>query len=318
MKEFLNAFKVAALFIGTVIGAGFATGRELSLFFAGSGVITVALSAALMGGFCFVFLFLGSKGAKTPSVIKKAINFIIAISAFFVYAAMLSAAEELVRGYFGLPLASVILGILSAMFCRSIEALKKVNALLIPLLIAAVVLIAVKAPASNIAGSFRPFHAVGYCTMNMLFASALIRESGKNMRVKYMALSGAITAVGMFLLMFVMLGVILPYKAFSMPFLLLACAAGLGSIGVAVILIAIFTTIIGCNKLIAEELNLIIKNRFISLAAVLGLGMLLSLAGFMRIVNNVYPLISALGIAICAYSLIQLAAQNKNCFRTLS
>lgn len=306
MREFVNSLKVAALFIGTVIGAGFATGRELCLYFADSGIITLAFSASLMGAFCFVFLYLGRKAAKSSALINKSITIITSVSSFFVYSAMLAATEELIRVYFGLPLAALFLGILSALLCNSLEALKKVNIILIPMLIAAVIIIAAFSTTFRLDLRFRPVNALGYCTMNMLFASALMRESGQNMRVKYMAVSSAMVAIVVFVLMYLMLKSIIIYKDFSMPFLLFSASAGFAYLGFSVILIAIFTTIIGCNKLIAQELNRYFKNRFVTMSSILAAGMLFSLAGFMKLVDITYPIISALGIAVCVYSLVEL------------
>ncbi|NCA68267.1 MAG: hypothetical protein EOM87_09430 [Clostridia bacterium] len=306
MREFFNALKVAALFIGTVIGAGFATGRELCLYFAACSTLTLALSAALMGAFCLLFLYLGKSEVKSSPIIKKAIGTITAVSAFFVYSAMLAAAEELAAGYYNLPLAGLFLGILSATLSDSLEILKKVNTVLIPLLIASVMFVAMSSPFSPLAASFRPVPALGYCTMNMLFAAALMRESGKNMRIKHMVISSVTVTAIIFALMLVMLKAIVVYKDFAMPFLLLAGASGYGYLGVAVIFIAVFTTVIGCNKLIAEELGRVIKNRYVNLLVILASGILMSLFGFMRIVNITYPIISSCGIAICLYSAAKL------------
>ena len=51
------AFQIAAVYVGTVVGAGFATGREIVEFFSRFGF--VGLIGMLMSG--YILIFLGSK-----------------------------------------------------------------------------------------------------------------------------------------------------------------------------------------------------------------------------------------------------------------
>lgn len=305
MRDIFNAIKVAALFIGTVIGAGFATGRELCLYFANSEIFTLIFSAALMGFFCFIFLFLGSKNIKSPITIGKIINIVTVISAFFVYSAMLAASEELIRSSFGIPLAGIFIGFLSAVCSNSLSSLKKVNIILIPILIVIVIFIAILTPNWSLTGSFRPINALGYCTMNMLFVSKLMYESGSNMRTKHIIISCVAVSIAVFILMYLLLKPIIIYKTFSMPFLMLCNANNCGIIAIVVILAAIFTTVTSCNKIVAEQLTYCVNKKYLSLIIILVSGITLSFAGFMKIVNITYPIISAFGIAVCAFSIFQ-------------
>ena len=54
MKKWTGAFQVAAVYVGTVIGAGFATGREIVEFFTRFGFY--GLLAILLAGYLFIFL----------------------------------------------------------------------------------------------------------------------------------------------------------------------------------------------------------------------------------------------------------------------
>ena len=48
MRSFFRALRVAALFVGSVVGAGFATGQEVQLFFGGDGVTSLFVASLFM------------------------------------------------------------------------------------------------------------------------------------------------------------------------------------------------------------------------------------------------------------------------------
>ena len=59
MRDFFYAFKSSCLFVGTVIGAGFATGEEIKLYFGGTDMGSVCLSALFFGVFSALFMIFG-------------------------------------------------------------------------------------------------------------------------------------------------------------------------------------------------------------------------------------------------------------------
>ena len=52
MKKLAGSFQIAAVYVGTVIGAGFATGREIVEFFTRFGF--VGFIAILLSGYLFI------------------------------------------------------------------------------------------------------------------------------------------------------------------------------------------------------------------------------------------------------------------------
>ncbi|HZG73426.1 MAG TPA: hypothetical protein VEY51_17960, partial [Chondromyces sp.] len=64
MKNWYGGFQVAAVYIGTIIGAGFATGKEIVEFFSQYGLY--GLFGMLFGGYLFI-----SMGTK---IMDKAID----------------------------------------------------------------------------------------------------------------------------------------------------------------------------------------------------------------------------------------------------
>ena len=59
-----RALKVCFLYIGTIIGAGFASGREIALFFGETAPLNVALSAVFMAVLEMLFLVAGKRSAR--------------------------------------------------------------------------------------------------------------------------------------------------------------------------------------------------------------------------------------------------------------
>ncbi|HRR89743.1 MAG TPA: hypothetical protein P5161_03095, partial [Eubacteriales bacterium] len=55
-----KSIKLAFLFIGTVIGAGFATGREIALYFKNISPLAAAFSGLALGFLCTLFIIIGN------------------------------------------------------------------------------------------------------------------------------------------------------------------------------------------------------------------------------------------------------------------
>ena len=58
----MRALRVTFLYIGTIIGAGFASGREIAVFFGDTAPAWVALSALFMGLLAALFMTAGKTG----------------------------------------------------------------------------------------------------------------------------------------------------------------------------------------------------------------------------------------------------------------
>ncbi|MDR2047685.1 MAG: hypothetical protein LBP79_07380 [Clostridiales bacterium] len=55
----VKAFKNTALYVSAIIGAGFASGSEIALFFKEQGVVVVIAAGLLLGGFAAIFIRIG-------------------------------------------------------------------------------------------------------------------------------------------------------------------------------------------------------------------------------------------------------------------
>jgi uncharacterized membrane protein YkvI len=143
------AWKIAATFIGSIVGAGFASGQELSQFFLGYGVagrygvicsgLLFALWGMWLGGYCnrrrlasyadYLHFLVGGVGAVCVDVL---ISLYLFCSVFI----MLSAANALFSGHLGLPTGcgGILTGVVVvAVLWGGLESLVSFNVLLVPL-----------------------------------------------------------------------------------------------------------------------------------------------------------------------------------------
>lgn len=151
MKKFSGAFQIASVYVGTVIGAGFATGKEIVEFFtqySWSGFLSIFLSGAL-------FILLGTKIMEFAieiqansfeelnehlfgSFFSKIMNAFMTVMLIGVCSVMLSGAEALFTEQLSFPreLGTVFTVILTLVIMAiGIKGLFAVNSFVVPLLI---------------------------------------------------------------------------------------------------------------------------------------------------------------------------------------
>ncbi|MGM0753566.1 MAG: YkvI family membrane protein [Bacillota bacterium] len=151
MKKLAGSFQIAAVYVGTVIGAGFATGREIVEFFTRFGFI--GFIAILLSGYLFITMgtkiMLKSHDIKAKSFeefneylfgkwFSKFMNIVMMIMLIGVSAVMLSGAGAVFQEQLLLPkqlgiLLTIGLGFITMMV--GIKGLFAVNTFVVPLMI---------------------------------------------------------------------------------------------------------------------------------------------------------------------------------------
>ena len=104
-----RAFKISSLFIGTVIGAGFASGREVALYFGNLSPLVVATAGLFLGGFAASFLVAGKFGLIWKSKFYTAM---VLFGSVITIAAMLAASEDILYEMTSLRFLGLLSGIL--------------------------------------------------------------------------------------------------------------------------------------------------------------------------------------------------------------
>ena len=201
-----RAFGSAFSIIGSVIGAGFITGREILTFFYGQSPIWVFI---LLSAFFFLLMFsvMTVKNEMSLYAIERGDN-VICLFNILMIASMLGATESLARDM-GIgcvfPVWSVVMLLVSIVVCTGgMSRLDKFNAVLVSVMLGIVfVIVALKLPSvgrdSSAAGARVDFFSVAkYVGMNILLTQPLLgdirRENNLIRQVKVTVKSSVLTA----------------------------------------------------------------------------------------------------------------------------
>lgn len=313
ISRMLNAVKVSCLFIGAVVGAGFATGREVILFFGNSGSLTPLIAGLLMGCASGVFLFVG-KFAPSGGIwrlLARITDFLVFCAMVITFAVMCSAAEQLFSDAFGISLVGLACGLICAI-ASSFE-MKFIKNISFALVAALTVSIAVmyfmcdKVHRQDI----DLFSAFKYCGMNMLTGGCLIKDEGKRMKNGEIFLSSLITAVICALLLVMVYAVARVNAECDMPVYEFAMNNHAAALGGILIVAAILSTLLGAGRAACTYMEGFFSSTampviFLCSIAVIGYSM-----DFSAAVDTYYPVIGVFGSCVCIVYALSFAAETR-------
>lgn len=330
-----NIFKVIFVIIGTLIGAGFASGQEMYLFFFSygmKGLLGILVSCTLIGIVIykslviidkyqiktykeFLEIFIKSKEnfLNLKNIINIVINVFILIT-FFIMVAGFGAYFEQELGISKI-LGSIILAILCFLiFMTSIKGVVKVNSILVPILIAFVILIGI----INITDLNLPelenyiirtnqssyfFSAVIYCSYNsILLIPVLITLKNylsSKRQIGVIAIIISIISIVLSTMIFLLLvRVDVDITKLEMPvvYVVSQMFKALRIVYGLIILSSIFTTAISLGSSFLQNTS---KNRksYTQIALIMCItSVLVSQIGFSNLINFLYPIFGYLGL----------------------
>lgn len=323
----LTSFKVAFLFIGTSIGAGFSSGREIALFFGGCSPWCVALSAVFIASLSALFLTAG----KVRAIPKEyAVKVAIFISASISLCSMLAGSEYILNSLSGIPLLGIAMAIAGGILViLGIEKIKWANTIMIPLLVVLLFVLYAKIDTPIFGGEFDILKSVRYSGLDVLLGGIMLSREGEKMSGKQIATTALSIFAFMFTILFVLQNVVLSDDLHSsMPVLAISEKVGLKWICGILIAIAIFTTLVSALEIVSSYTAdfLSTKKRLCALSEkdkkpLLVFGALVlyypvSFLGFEKIVDTFYPFVSACGLVLVCLTVTKLIAyfikRNKN------
>lgn len=329
-KRKWQAVKIAAVYAGAVLGAGFASGQELMVFFVRYGVRGL-WGSALAGVF---FALLGAlllsraKELKDKSFKSYLINiygkkpakgfyFIVELFLAVSFCIMLSGSGALFQEQFHLP---PVVGVaVTALICflvlqGNLKGLTAINLMLVPFMIAGMVFTCVGyliaqhreiwLPLSI--GDGRFFLSVFlYVSFNMITASAVLVPLSRLADTKKTAACGGLLG-GLALMMAAVLACVALYAAFAAPdgsqLPLLAVSRGLGTawswVYSLVLYMAMLTTAAANGFSVVEHFVGKGRNRRLSAAILCIAAIPASLIPFSRLVESCYTFFGILGLAL--------------------
>lgn len=313
-----KAFKTAALYVGTAIGAGFSSGREIALFFGKSSPLNVAISSIFMSIICALFLVAG-KNRLMPK--GKIVNAGIFFAASISLCAMLAGGDFVMQSMTGIPLAlgltMTILG--GVVVVLGIEKIRLLNSVLVPLIVICISLIFFKLPAPSYELPFSISKPILYSGLDVLLGGVIVSDEGENLSYKEILLSCLMICAFLFGMLFMLQTVVLADTNGSlMPTLAISEQLHLKYACGVLISAAIFTTLVSSLKIVSDRVSNVLlstkkltslgdeKHKAFVVFFILLITYPLSFFGFDNIVDTLYPVNSILGVILFAIVVIRL------------
>lgn len=317
-KSFLRAMSVAMLIVGTMIGAGFASGREIVVFFGNSpNVVVAVITAVLIFLLSTLFLFVGRRVNKNDvgevnglvfGKLRVVADIFILFNSMTVLGAMLAGTDSLFAEVVDIrPVASIVVGVICAVIAVSgMKGVIKSNAVLVPIMVAFLLVISLRAtkfPIERCSDNLNVLSTVLYVSMNMILGGGVL-STVHNLSPREIILSSAIASIIVGGVLTFIMSAISSSSAVDtdMPMLLIALKSGRVSyfISLPIIGVSIFTTMLSAFKSVYDYVCGFIKNKFIATCGVLIVGLGVGALGFSNVVGSLYPLMGALGIVYIA------------------
>lgn len=225
MKLWGKSVQVAATYIGTVVGAGFASGQEILAFFTAyghAGTIGILLATLLFVWLGYKMMILAHQ-MRTPSyesfnqrlfgrVIGRAMNALVFLTLFGVTTVMLAGAGSVLEEKFGVPyLAGTVITAVTALLVlrKGLDQLMAVNSIVVPAMVLFSLLILLDGQAYSPLPAEKPAHyeflwkTVLYVSFNLAMAQSVLIPIGCSIREPVVLLRASViggTVLGFMLL----------------------------------------------------------------------------------------------------------------------
>ncbi|MDE5602072.1 MAG: hypothetical protein K2J16_06205, partial [Clostridia bacterium] len=312
-----KSLKTTFLYIGTAIGAGFSSGKEIALFFGDASPLNVALASVFMSLLCALFLIAG-KHSLMPK--NKLMGLCIFLSAGISVCSMLAGSEFVLHSMTGVPMLGLVMAIIgSVVVVLGIEKIKFVNTLVVPLIILCIALIFLKLDPQQHSQGFTIIKPILYSGLDVLLGGVIISEEGKKLSYKEIFLSCTFICIFLFAILFMLQTVVLADKMHSsMPVLAVSEKFNLKWVCGVLIAGAIFTTLVSSLKILSDSIIRTLqktkklatlgepRNKSLIVFFCLLIAFPISFVGFDAIVDTMYPFISWCGVALTAFVIIKL------------
>jgi len=345
-KNSISSYKIAAIYIGTVVGAGFASGQEILQFFVYHGkkgilgLLIVTLLFVFYGNAIFFLgnCFRASSYKKVVfeiagPIIGKVIDIVIAFFLFGALSAMIAGAGAIFKEQYCLPyfLGSLIMAVLAVLtVIRGMEGVISAISSVVPLLLTAVIVLSILAIfylpgeiyknffATEIKPPVKNFilSAILYASYNLLTAAAVLIPLGSEVEniegIRKGALLGGIGLGTMSFLMFFAL-IKTPFSFFfEVPMLYIASRISpfFKFVYTLILIGEIYTTAVGnLYGFVVRFVASESKRFYIFTVITGGIALVSSRVGFANLVHHVYPIAGYGGLIL----LLSITYKLNNC-----
>ncbi len=299
------------IIIGTVLGSGFASGKEIAVFFSRFGTISyffILIAFFLFFGVIFLFLSMGEKLSKKISSSKIFAFLTLIVSLIFTSSMFAGEMNVLPQNLFvKIAAASLMLLMCFVVIKKGMGSLEKFNSILIPFtLLSLLMVLCLNFSVPNFIKSQNVYAGVFftflYVVLNFSISSIVIAKSGAQLTKKQKVFASFFSSLTLSVFLLLSNFVLLSHPAAmqeSMP--LLAISSGMGLVLIKfVIFSGCITTLFSLVYTSADCLKKFKFNFFGTCFVALILPFCFSFLGFGVIVSYLYPFASVLGtIFLC-------------------
>lgn len=308
-----RVFSVAFSFVGAVVGAGFASGREISLYFAHTSVFTPLLSGLILTGFFYVFLSIGRTTGGNIGLLggkaAKIMPYLIRICSYVTMIAMIAGSEEIIFALFHIHGGSVISGVLALIVVLlGVEKIKISNLFIVPAIMIMIAMVFARQKEAVPLERLSVVPAFSYATLNVIGAGYFAAGMSGDFSEKECVITAIIGGISITVLILAVFFSIQNDLDEAMPLLEAAKRADLAFVGNVVAYLAIFSTLTGCLSVASD-------NKPYLAVVITSLSFIVAVFGFRNVVDKAYPLIGAAGgvmsVAYLILFLVHLARRKK-------
>lgn len=348
MKDKKLSIQIAMIFIGSIVGAGVCSGRELNQFFATYGIagfIGLILCGVLYIIFSHVIITITAKYKVSsydefvelvcPRWVARFINIVLTLFLLSSTSIILAGSGSILSQYFHIPkwIGMLIMVIFSSFFLlRNTEGLFEVNTIVVPTLVVvmtAILIAYIKANPSAISFSYMrlmPRQKTNLLTSTLIYVSfniltiigvivPLTNDIQKPKQIIRGVILGSIvlTFLGMAITFLMLVNPFYP-RAYEIP--LLAVAMDLSRVLQIAMLIIMWLEMFSSQVSNVYSLSYYLKNRF-KIAYHKGIFLVVVIAapfsgiGFSKLVEFLYPMYGILSLVFLFYCLIFIYNMNK-------
>lgn len=310
------------LIVATIVGAGFASGRELIAFFGkfGYAAIPIAVLSAILL-FLTLALFMSVGSIIKPNTMEEfnravfgkfapVIDFVLLFNFLIVLATMFAGADSLWKiELFGknLPVLSVFTAVLTFIIVyKGFDAMLDVNAVLVPVILYMALIISIfslthpvpyEMNYSDNIGLMLFFTAI-YIAMNIILSAGVITTIKLPLSDQLKGAGIGSFVIGVFVAILtaaIMAAGINAYNS-DMPVMDIASRMNMSFVAGIIIWAGIFTTILTSVYTLNSWMQSFIKNKALSLMLILVVCLVISRLGFKTIVDSFYPISGVIGL----------------------
>ena len=281
------------------------------LYIGGSVILNGITAGVLMGILCGLFLLSASSFARLKESKSRFLRWICAIIkiALWVctlasFVCMVSGCEEIISKTYGIANVGLWTGVFVCFLgiCE-MSVTRKLNTVIVPLIILLLIVLFAKGEKA-VDMQFSAKSVIGYCGMNIMMGGYIIAEQEESFSTKQTIFISVVSGIIFALCIAMVYTVSIKHIDASMPIWEFAKDHNMSSLSGMIIYLAIFSTLIGCTKLICQENSAVKIPRIFSVAFLIIFAILALKFDFSTIVGISYPIIGYVGIIYTCFMLI--------------